>query len=330
MKAMLPSWFWRELKASNRKNGVSFPLALWATRAGNVFTTHTAVAAGFDSFPPDLIERYFRQYAASLEISQEQLLGLGRQNPEDTGSPFNMAILALHGSTAVNGVSRLHGKVSRQLFQPVFPKWPQTEVPVDYITNGVHMPSWDSQKADEIWMKNAGKGCWNENLEHLPGDMQRLSDSELWSLRTWARRELVSNVRRRLEYQFRQYAADPKVIREVKDVLDPDVITLGFARRFATYKRPNLLLHDRERLIKILNNPQRPAQLVIAGKAHPKDEEGIKLVQEMVLFSRQPEVRSEWFSSRTMILNWARKWSRGSICGSTRRDGPGKLAAPVG
>jgi glycogen phosphorylase len=274
-----------------KKNEVTFPVALWATRAGNVFTTHTAVAAGFDTYPRELIERYFKGYAASLGISLNQLLAIGRTNPSGAQDRFNMAVLAMRGSSCINGVSRLHGSVSRRLFQPVFPRWPEIEVPVEHITNGVHMPSWDSQKADEYWTRNAGKGCWYEGLENVTSDMQQMSNDQLWSLRTWARQELVGNVRRRLERQFRELAAGPEVIRQVKNVLDPDVLTIGFARRFATYKRPNLLLHDRERLLKILNNPDRPAQLVVAGKAHPQDEEGKRLVQEMVLFSRLPEAR---------------------------------------
>jgi glycogen phosphorylase len=274
-----------------QKTGHSFGVALWATRAGNIFTTHTAVAAGFDVFPGFLMERYFKDYALKLGLTLDQFLALGRQNPLDSNEPFNMAILAMRGSTAVNGVSQLHGKVSRQLLQPLFPRWPQQEVPVDSVTNGVHMPSWDSQSADDMWMKTAGKNCWGGNLEHIPGDMQGLSDEALWTVRKEARRELVNNVRRRIDYQFRQYAAEPNLIEEVQQVLDPEALTIGFARRFATYKRPNLLLTDKERLVRILTNPERPVQLVVAGKAHPKDEAGKKMIQEMVNFSRQAEIR---------------------------------------
>jgi starch phosphorylase len=278
-------------KSFMRQTNVSFPVALWATRAGNVFTTHTAVGAGFDSFSPDLLERYFKYYITSLGISHEQFMALGRRNQDDPDEPFNMAILALHGSTSINGVSRLHGKVSRQLFQPLFPEWPQTEVPVAHITNGVHMPSWDSREADGLWMKIIGNGCWQGNIGHIPSEMEKCLDEELWALRTASRQELIRNVRRRMEFQFRQYAAEPEVIRQVRDVLDPDVLTIGFARRFATYKRPNLLLYDKERLIKILNNPKQPVQMVVAGKAHPQDEEAKKLVREMVVFSHRSEVR---------------------------------------
>jgi starch phosphorylase len=152
------------------------------------------------------------------------------------------------------------------------------------------MPSWDSQKADEVWMNNAGKACWEGNIEHLPTDIDQIIDEEFWALRVAARKELVENVRRRMEYQFRQYGAEPEVIRNVKKALNPDALTIGFARRFASYKRPNLLLQNKERLVKILNNTERPVQLVVAGKAHPQDEEGKRLIQEMVQFSRQPQV----------------------------------------
>jgi len=273
-----------------RKTGMDFQTALWATRAGNIFTTHTAVAAGFDSFSQDLIERYFKEFAVSLGISLEELLALGQKDLSDPVQPFNMAILAMRGSTAVNAVSLLHGKVSRQLFQPLFPGWPNYEVPVQHITNGVHMPSWDSQKADEVWMKNAGKACWSGDIDRLPSDIEQTIDEELWSLRMAARKELVGNVRQRMEFQFRQYGADHEVIKMAKMTLNAEALTIGFARRFASYKRPNLLLQNPQRLLKILQNSERPVQLVVAGKAHPQDEEGKRLIQEMVNFSRQPQI----------------------------------------
>lgn len=271
--------------------GQPFPVALWATRAGNVFTTHTAVAAGFDLFPRDLVEKYFKDYALTLGISLEQLLALGSQSPDGPNHTFNMAVLAMRGSSSANGVSRLHGEVSRQIFQSLFPRWPQLEVPVQHITNGVHMSSWDSQSADQTWSRAGGEGCWCGNLDHLNSAMEQPPDRELWSLRTTARRELVDYVRRRIRRQFGQTAAAEESPAEVRKALNPDILTIGFARRFAAYKRPNLLLHDKERLIRILNNPERPVQLVVGGKAHPKDEEGKRLVQEMVQFSSRAEVR---------------------------------------
>lgn len=274
-----------------RETGQSFPVALWATRAGNVFTTHTPVAAGFDTFPPGLISRYFREYVKQLDISLDQLLALGRRDPHNPDEPFNMAILAISGSIEVNGASRLHGGVSRRLFQPLYPRWPEHEVPVGHITNGVHVPSWDSEWADALWTEAVGKARWLGTLETLPEAIQCLSDLELWTFRAKGRQALVNAVRQHLQQQLRQHGADPLAVQAAQRVLDPNVLTLGFARRFTAYKRPNLLLHDPDRLMRILTHPERPVQLIVAGKAHPQDEEGKRLVQQFVRFAIQPAVR---------------------------------------
>lgn len=272
--------------------GAPFSVALWATRAGNVFTTHTPVAAGFDTFSSDLIASYLRDYVVSLDISLEQLLALGREDSESLSGRFVMTVLALRGSAAVNAVSKLHGEVSRRLCQPLFPRWPEREVPVDYVTNGVHVPSWDSKWSNDLWTDAGGKGCWGGTLEKLTEAIQSRSDVELWALRSQECQALVNSVRQRLANQFRQYGADADVVEQAKRVLDTSVLTIGFARRFTAYKRPNLLLHDVERLKSILNHPEHPVQIIAAGKAHPKDEEGKHLVQRFVDFARDPAVRS--------------------------------------
>jgi len=269
-----------------------FEVALAATRAGNLFTTHTAVAAGFDRFAPDLIGQYLRRYAEEkLCITLHDLLALGRQNPDDSSEPFNMAYLAIRGSGAVNGVSRLHGEVSRRLFEPLFPRWPAEEVPVGHVTNGVHVPSWDSAAADDLWTDACGKDCWLGPTEHLEHEIRQLSDARLWRLRTASTKSLVEYARGRLSRQLTASGASPEAISEAEHLFDPDALTLGFARRFATYKRPNLLLHDPERLLSLLTNPERPVQLILAGKAHPADEAGQALIQEWTHFIRQPEAR---------------------------------------
>ena len=274
------------------ENGQPFEIALAVTRAGNLFTTHTAVAAGFDRFPPALIEPYIGGYAEQkLGISPHDLLALGRQNPNDSSESFNMAYLAIRGSGAVNGVSRLHGEVSRQLFEPLFPRWPADEVPVGYVTNGVHMPSWDSAPADDLWMGACGKGRWLGTTENLEQDIRRISDTQLWKLRAAARNSLVEYARGRLSRELAASGAPPEAVEEAKHLFDPNALTLGFARRFATYKRPNLLLHDPQRLLRLLANSQRPVQLIIAGKAHPEDDAGKALIQQWVRFIRQPETR---------------------------------------
>jgi starch phosphorylase len=272
--------------------GLPFAAALAATRAGNLFTTHTAVAAGFDRFAPALIEQYLGWYAGKrLGIPLQDLLALGRQNSDDSSEAFNMAYLAIRGSGSVNGVSRLHGEVSRNLFQPLFPRWPQEEVPVGYVTNGVHMPTWDSAAADDLWTQACGKNRWLGTSETLERDIRGVSDEKLWQFRLASSNALVSHARDRLSLQLAASGAPLEAVEEAKHLFDPQVLTIGFARRFATYKRPNLLLHDQDRLLRLLTNPQRPVQLILAGKAHPADEPGQALIQEWTRFIRRPEVR---------------------------------------
>jgi starch phosphorylase len=275
-----------------QENAQSFEVALAATRAGNLFTTHTAVAAGFDRFTPALIEQYLGRYATQkLGITLHDLLALGRQNPDDASESFNMAYLAIRGSGSVNGVSRLHGKVSRQLFAPLFPHWPQDEVPVGHVTNGVHMPTWDSAAADDLWTKACGKDRWLGKAETLEQGIRRVSDDSLWQFRLATSKSLVEYARERLARHYAAAGASSETVEEAKHLFDPNALTLGFARRFATYKRPNLLLHDPERLLRLLSNPQRPVQLMIAGKAHPADLAGQALIQKWIQFIRQPAVR---------------------------------------
>ncbi len=274
------------------ETGRTFEVALAVTRAGNLFTTHTAVAAGFDRFAPALVEQYLAGYArAELGITRHDLLALGRQNANDSSELFNMAYLAIRGSGAINGVSRLHGKVSRDLFGPLFAHWPSDEVPVGYVTNGVHVPTWDSAAADKLWTEACGKDRWLGAMETLEQDIRRLSDASLWQFRSATSKSLVEFARERLSRQLAASGASPRVFEAAKHLLDPSALTLGFARRFASYKRPNLLLHDPERLLRLLANPQRPVQLIMAGKAHPADQAGQALIQEWTHFIRRPEAR---------------------------------------
>ena len=277
---------------SMQENAQPFEVALAVTRAGNLFTTHTAVTAGFDRFAPSLIEQYLGGYAEKkLGISLHDLLALGRQNPNDSSESFNMAYLAIRGSGAVNGVSRLHGKVSRHLFESLFPHWPVDEIPVGHVTNGVHMPTWDSAAADDLWTKACGKDRWLGTTETMEQDIRRVSDDTLWQFRTASSKSLVEYARQRLARHYAAAGASPETVDEARHLFDPNALTLGFARRFATYKRPNLLLHDPERLLRLLSNPQRPVQLILAGKAHPADEAGQALIQKWIQFIRRPEVR---------------------------------------
>jgi starch phosphorylase len=279
-------------RAFMRATGRNFEVALAVTRAGNLFTTHTAVADGFDRFAPALIEQCLGGYAREqLGISGNELLALGRQDPNDPAEPFNMAYLAIRGSGAANGVSRLHGDVSRRLFAPLFPHWPVDEVPVGHVTNGVHMPTWDSPAADRLWTEACGKERWLGTTETLEQRIRDVPDEGLWQLRTTARAALVDYARDRLSKQLAASGAPPEAVDGAKRIFDPGTLTVGFARRFASYKRPNLLLHDKERLLRLLTNPERPVQLIMAGKAHPADLGGQALIQEWTGFIRQPAVR---------------------------------------
>jgi starch phosphorylase len=287
------------------ETGQPFEVALTCTRAGNLFTTHTPVDAGFDRFAPALIEQYLGGYARDkLRISLKDLLALGRRNPDDPAESFNTAYLAMRGSGAANGVSRLHGKVSRRLFQPLFPRWPENEVPIGHITNGVHTPSWDSAESDALWTGVCGKERWIGTTESLEERMRLIPDSQLWEYRTIARRSLVEFVRKRL---LLEQIAMGESFTDAQDrtyVFDANALTLGFARRFATYKRPNLLLHDPERLLRLLTNPERPVQLIVAGKAHPEDKAGQAMIQQWTRFIRMPEARRHvaFLSDYDMLL----------------------------
>ncbi len=267
-----------------------FRTALTATRTGNVFTTHTPVEAAFDRFDPDLVRPYAEILAARLAVPVEELLALGRRNPQDRQEPFHMAYLAVRGSGVINGVSRLHGAVSQRIFQVLFPDWPEREVPIEVVTNGVHVSSWDSADADALWTRTCGKGRWGGEPETLCPLIQQIPDKDLWSFRAAQRQTLVRFVRRQLVRQLQEHAAPEDAIQRARHVLDPNLLTVGFARRFTEYKRPTLLLQDAERLARLLCHPERPIQLIVAGKAHPNDEVGKRLVQQWTRFARRADL----------------------------------------
>ncbi|HTY50457.1 MAG TPA: alpha-glucan family phosphorylase [Steroidobacteraceae bacterium] len=271
---------------------VPFETALTATRAGNLFTTHTAVPAGFDRFAPALIEQYLSAYARErLGLGTDALLALGRTNPGDWSESFNMAWLAIRGSGAVNGVSRLHGRVSRQIFQPLFPRWPEHEVPVGHVTNGVHVPTWASAAARALRGAAQGPDLW-ETAQASAAGLGGITDVQLWEYRNRARAALIGFARARLAQQLTIGGGAAAEVAQTAHLLDPNALTLGFARRFATYKRPNLLLKDTARLLRLLANAERPVQIIIAGKAHPADQPGQALVRQWIQFIRGTEARN--------------------------------------
>lgn len=281
----------RQFAAATR---TTFREALWATRAGNLLTTHTPVSAGFDTFPIELVAKHFPssgQYLGEVGFSLDEMLALGRRNSEDARERFSMVHFAIRGSAAVNGVSRVHAEVSRRLFAEVFPRWPEREVPIGCVTNGVHASSWDSPAADDLWTRACGKERWLGSVEKLCGIVAGVSDEDVWALRANARRELVNYARDRLRSHFAR-RGETSFAERAEHVLDPNVLTMGFARRFAEYKRPNLLLTDPERLARLLGNEERPVQLVVAGKAHPDDAQGKRMIAEWIAFFRRPETRA--------------------------------------
>jgi len=272
-----------------KEQQIPFKTALCATRAGNLFTTHTAVPAGFDRFSPFLMKQYMEKYAILLNIPFEELLALGRLNPDDPNEYFNMAYLAIRGSGAVGGVSELHKKVSRHIFQPLFPRWPEHEVPIGSITNGVHVPSWESEAANKLWTEQCGKARWKGLCQETK--ICQVSDARLWQMRNEARKEVINYARARVCIQMEARGNSAEEIAEVKNLFDPNRLTLGFARRFATYKRPNLLLHDPERWERLLTDRKHPIQLIIAGKAHPADLPGQAMIKQWIEFIQRPGIR---------------------------------------
>jgi glycogen phosphorylase len=275
-----------------KDNSQPFEIALTATRAGNVFTTHTPVEAGFDRFSPELMRLYLSWYATdNLGISFHDLMALGRAHPGDDAEPFNMAYLGIRGAGAINGVSKLHGAVSRAIFQPLFPRWPIAEVPVGSVTNGVHTTSWDSESADRLWSSACGEDRWMDTTEGIGEKIRALSDEAIWQLRSQNCQELVRFVRIRTQRQLAAFGESNELIHDADALFDQNALTIGFARRFATYKRPNLLLHDPERLARILKDFRHPVQLVIAGKAHPADQAGKDMIRQWIQFIRRPDIR---------------------------------------
>ena len=284
---------------------VSFEEAVAVTRKGNLFTTHTAVPAGFDHFSPALMEQFLGSYVREhLKIEMKDLMALGRKNPDDPSESFNMAYLAIRSSAAVNGVSNLHEQVSKNLFKDLFPRWPLSEIPIGHVTNGVHMPSWDSEMADKLWTEAAGKDRWRGDLETLERDISTLTDDQLWEMRCVQRKELVEFARNRFERQSQMAGGSADELKMAKNILDSNTLTLGFARRFVPYKRPNLLLADPARFINILTNTQHPVQLVIAGKAPPYDESGKALIREWIKFIEQNDLHKHvvFLSDYDMLL----------------------------
>ena len=271
---------------------LDFPAARSMALPSLVFTTHTPVAAGHDYFPPDLMYRYFSDYAVKLGLPFDDFMALGRKNRNNKSEDFCMTVLALRMASYRNGVSRLHGEVSRSLWQDIWPGVPEDEIPISHITNGVHFQSWISREMDMLYERYLGPD-WRE-LSDKKNDWKRaesIASESLWRTHEHRRERLVIFARGRLHEQLVARGASQAEIKAAKTVLDPDALTIGFARRFATYKRGALLLRDPDRLAAILNNRERPVQVIFAGKAHPHDDAGKALIRQIVSLSRDPNFR---------------------------------------
>lgn len=278
-----------------KRNNCDFWQGLWATRMGNLFTTHTPVEAGFDRYPADLLRRYAGT-GTEMGVTIEDVIALGRANPNDENEPFNMAWLAMRTCANSNGVSALHGAVSRRIFQPLFPRWPEREVPLGHVTNGVHVPTWHSPEAEKLWIRVYGELPWQQDWTELdPHQLDAVSDEQLWQVVNDSRGDLVDHVRSRLAYQWRQETSGHQTHHHPAQEmpLSPGALTLGFARRFAEYKRPDLLLTDPDRLERLLCNPRYPVQLIVAGKAHPADGIGKEKIQRWNAFLQRESVRNQ-------------------------------------
>jgi len=278
---------------------LSFAQAREAVVSGNVFTTHTPVPAGHDVFSPAMMEKCFGNYYKSLKLSWQDFLGLGRVDPHNTDEPFSMTNMALRLSTCHNGVSKLHGEVSRNMCQKIWSNLPVDEIPITSITNGIHVRSWVSPDMTDLLDRYLGPSWSDQPGKSEPSfnRIDQIPDEELWRTHTRRRERLVTFARKRLRQQLKNRGASPADIAQAEEVLDPEALTIGFARRFATYKRGTLLFRDLERFGKIVSNKDRPVQIIFAGKAHPHDTEGKELIRQIVHF-----VREDTFRRRVVFL----------------------------
>lgn len=274
-------------------HNMSFDEALETAKASNIFTVHTPVAAGNDEFPVEMIDKYFSHYYGKLGVNRDQFLGLGRIHAKDDRESFKMPVLAIRTSSYRNGVSQLHGEVSRTIWSGLWPELPITEVPVDSITNGTHAKTWLSAELNSLYERYLGSRWADEAVDKsIWHNLDQVPDEEIWRIHQRCKERLVGFARARLKRQMQRRGAFHTELSWAEEVLDPEALTIGFARRFATYKRGNLLLREPERLIKLLNNTETPVQFIFAGKAHPRDTAGKEIIRQLVHFaSENPEIR---------------------------------------
>ena len=300
------------IRLAMEEHGLSFEAAREACAAGHIFTTHTPVAAGNDWFAADLVEHHLGEYRKELGLSAAELLGLGRVDPEAEHSDFCMTVLALRLSAHSNGVSRLHGDVSRKMWSSLWPGVAPREVPITHITNGVHTASWISPHMAALFDRHIGVD-WRQDPsspERWQG-LHAVPDRELWETRNMRRQTLVTYAGYHLGNQFRRQGVPKSRAEQIVQGLDPHSLTIGFARRFATYKRGSMILRDAKRMAAMLSDPDRPVQLLFAGKAHPHDHEGKELIRDIVSMSRRPPFAGRVFFLEDYDMNLARYMVQG-------------------
>lgn len=291
---------------------LDFAAAREAVTAGNCFTTHTPVPAGNDVFPPQLVEHYLSSYLPQLKIDKSEFLGLGRQNPRDQTESFCMTVLAIRLANTTNGVSKLHGQVSRKMWRNIWPDLPEAEIPIISITNGVHTRSWLSVETMQLYDRYLGIQWEDRPTDHsIWKRVEHIPNAELWRTHERRRDRLVAFARRRLRDQLKRRGAPPAEIARADEVLDPEALTIGFARRFATYKRGTLIFRNLERLSAIVNDKDRPVQFIFAGKAHPRDHGGKELIAEILHVARRPEFRRRIVFLEDYDINVARHMVQG-------------------
>ena len=271
-------------------NGLTFAESIEAVRSGTVFTTHTPVPAGIDQFARPLMERYFKSWADECQVGFDDLMALGHFPGAAKDQPFNMAVMGMRLAGMSNGVAKLHGATSRSMFQSLWPDVPVDEVPITSVTNGVHAHTWTSPEMDDLLSRYV-LPAWNEAEAEDWDRIDDIRDDELWRAREQSRDRMVAFVRQRLRHSLVSRGMSASDAAWADDALDSRVLTVGFARRFATYKRANLLLSQPERLKALLLSPDRPLQIVFAGKAHPQDDQGKEMIRQIIQFSSDPEIR---------------------------------------
>lgn len=300
------------IKAFMADHECDFRTARQVVVGGNVFTTHTPVPAGFDLFSPGLLERYMGRKVSEVGLPFQDFVKLGRTDPNNSGEAFNMAILAMENANHVNGVSKLHAAVSREMFSARWSSYPEDEVPVDDVTNGIHTSTWISRRMQDLFDNYLGEG-WRRNPEdpEVWKNVDNIPNEELWMAKENQRGDLVRFVRKRLQGDLERRTAGGLDFGTINGILDPRVLTIGFARRFATYKRASLMLTDRERLKSILFHSERPVQIVIAGKSHPRDDGGKRIIQDLVQFINNGGARTRMVFLENYDMEVARQLVQG-------------------